>query len=162
VQLDQRDDGDAIQAALGEITGGKSVPRVFIGGKFIGGGDDTVSDDNVMTQNRCVIVRLGYSVANQMSRQTALLSCRRVLPSLTVLSTVLICHAVTMRLQLVNLSCAWPSAQWNCSKPTIHWMQTDVELLYVVCPSCMLSSRDALLCYRLCVLFSAGSQGRQW
>jgi hypothetical protein len=46
-QLDQRDDGDAIQAALAEITGGRSVPRVFIGGKFIGGGDDTVSGGHV-------------------------------------------------------------------------------------------------------------------
>lgn len=25
-----------------EVTGARSVPRVFIGGKFIGGGDDTV------------------------------------------------------------------------------------------------------------------------
>lgn len=28
-------------ARLQEITGGRSVPRVFVGGKFIGGGDDT-------------------------------------------------------------------------------------------------------------------------
>ncbi|GAX73785.1 hypothetical protein CEUSTIGMA_g1236.t1 [Chlamydomonas eustigma] len=41
LELDQRDDGDDIQAALGEMTGAKSVPRVFVGGKFIGGGDDT-------------------------------------------------------------------------------------------------------------------------
>ena len=26
-----------------ELTGGRSVPRVFIGGKFIGGGDETVA-----------------------------------------------------------------------------------------------------------------------
>lgn len=31
-----------IQDALGDLTGARSVPRVFIGGKFIGGGDDTV------------------------------------------------------------------------------------------------------------------------
>jgi glutaredoxin-related protein len=35
-QLDLRDDGEDIQAALGEITGARSVPRVFVGGKFIG------------------------------------------------------------------------------------------------------------------------------
>ncbi|CAH3164724.1 unnamed protein product [Porites lobata] len=40
LELDQRDDGDAIQDALLQITGGRSVPRVFIGGKFVGGGDD--------------------------------------------------------------------------------------------------------------------------
>lgn len=39
------DDVSIIEAqdALGEITGARSVPRVFVGGKFIGGGDDTVS-----------------------------------------------------------------------------------------------------------------------
>lgn len=41
LQLDERSDGDAIQDVLLEITGGRSVPRVFIKGKFIGGGDDT-------------------------------------------------------------------------------------------------------------------------
>lgn len=33
----------AVQDALAEITGGRSVPRVFVGGKFIGGGDDTAA-----------------------------------------------------------------------------------------------------------------------
>jgi hypothetical protein len=37
----QCSDGAAIQEYLGELTGGRSVPRVFVGGKFIGGGDDT-------------------------------------------------------------------------------------------------------------------------
>ena len=41
VELDERDDGDAIQDYLGSITGARSVPRVFIGGRCIGGGDDT-------------------------------------------------------------------------------------------------------------------------
>jgi len=26
-----------------QLTGGRSVPRVFIGGKFIGGGDETMA-----------------------------------------------------------------------------------------------------------------------
>ena len=43
IELDNRDDGAAIQAYLGKVTGATSVPRVFIGGKFIGGGDDTVA-----------------------------------------------------------------------------------------------------------------------
>ncbi|KAI8463439.1 MAG: thioredoxin-like protein [Monoraphidium minutum] len=43
IELDQRGDGDAIQDALLEVTGGRSVPRVFIGGTFIGGGDDTAA-----------------------------------------------------------------------------------------------------------------------
>ena len=36
LQLDQRDDGDEIQKVMGELTGATSVPRVFVGGKFIG------------------------------------------------------------------------------------------------------------------------------
>lgn len=42
VELDERDDGADIQSALTERTGVKTVPRVFINGTCIGGGDDTV------------------------------------------------------------------------------------------------------------------------
>ncbi|KAE8742267.1 hypothetical protein FOCC_FOCC012196 [Frankliniella occidentalis] len=40
VELDKRDDGDQIQAILGEITGATTVPRVFLEGECIGGGTD--------------------------------------------------------------------------------------------------------------------------
>ncbi|KAK9842649.1 hypothetical protein WJX74_000114 [Apatococcus lobatus] len=40
-ELDQRDDGSSIQQYLGSVTGQRTVPQVFINGKFIGGGDDT-------------------------------------------------------------------------------------------------------------------------
>ncbi|XP_046991020.1 glutaredoxin isoform X1 [Schistocerca americana] len=40
IELDNRDDGDAIQSALAEITGARTVPRVFVKGKFVGGGTD--------------------------------------------------------------------------------------------------------------------------
>jgi len=43
VELDQRQDGDAIQDYMQEKTGARSVPRVFVKGKFLGGGDDTVA-----------------------------------------------------------------------------------------------------------------------
>ena len=33
----------AWQDALGALTGARSVPRVFVGGSFLGGGDDTVA-----------------------------------------------------------------------------------------------------------------------
>ncbi|XP_077303025.1 glutaredoxin 1 [Arctopsyche grandis] len=39
-ELDQRSDGPEIQNTLGDITGAKSVPRVFVNGKFVGGGTD--------------------------------------------------------------------------------------------------------------------------
>lgn len=42
-QLDGRTDADVMQDALLEITGGRSVPRVFINGRFLGGGDDTAA-----------------------------------------------------------------------------------------------------------------------
>eukprot|EP00281_Chroomonas_sp_CCMP1168_P005563 CAMPEP_0206271508 /NCGR_PEP_ID=MMETSP0047_2-20121206/33472_1 /ASSEMBLY_ACC=CAM_ASM_000192 /TAXON_ID=195065 /ORGANISM="Chroomonas mesostigmatica_cf, Strain CCMP1168" /LENGTH=155 /DNA_ID=CAMNT_0053700287 /DNA_START=104 /DNA_END=571 /DNA_ORIENTATION=- len=42
MELDDRDDGAEIQDAMVDLTGGRSVPRVFIGGKFVGGGDETV------------------------------------------------------------------------------------------------------------------------
>ncbi|KAI3438846.1 hypothetical protein D9Q98_001263 [Chlorella vulgaris] len=41
IELENRSDGDSVQDYLKELTGGRSVPRVFIGGEFIGGGDDT-------------------------------------------------------------------------------------------------------------------------
>ena len=40
-ELDERDDGASIQSYLGKKTGASTVPRVFVGGKFLGGGDDT-------------------------------------------------------------------------------------------------------------------------
>lgn len=38
-ELDHRDDMSAVQTVLGQMTGASSVPRVFVGGKFIGGCD---------------------------------------------------------------------------------------------------------------------------
>ncbi|KFY17506.1 hypothetical protein V491_04977 [Pseudogymnoascus sp. VKM F-3775] len=40
IELDQVDDGSAIQAALGELTGQTSVPNIFINKKHIGGNSD--------------------------------------------------------------------------------------------------------------------------
>ncbi|KAA0058193.1 glutaredoxin-C4-like [Cucumis melo var. makuwa] len=42
VELDQRDDGSALQNALSVLFGRRTVPQVFIDGKHIGGSDDTV------------------------------------------------------------------------------------------------------------------------
>jgi glutaredoxin 3 len=39
----QHGDGIDVQDALYKVTGGRSVPRVFISGNFIGGGDDTAA-----------------------------------------------------------------------------------------------------------------------
>ncbi|XP_060522163.1 uncharacterized protein LOC132699460 isoform X1 [Cylas formicarius] len=40
IELDERDDGDEIQSILGEITGARTVPRVFVKGNCLGGGSD--------------------------------------------------------------------------------------------------------------------------
>jgi len=41
LELDEIDDGDDYLDVLGKMTGAYTVPRVFIDGEFIGGGDDT-------------------------------------------------------------------------------------------------------------------------
>ncbi|CAI5438878.1 unnamed protein product [Caenorhabditis angaria] len=43
IEIDERKDCNEIQDYLGKLTGARSVPRVFIGGQFIGGCDDTVA-----------------------------------------------------------------------------------------------------------------------
>jgi glutaredoxin 3 len=45
VELDNRDDADQIQDYLSKLTGARTVPRVFINGNCIGGGDDTARLD---------------------------------------------------------------------------------------------------------------------
>ncbi|XP_012263065.2 uncharacterized protein LOC105690101 [Athalia rosae] len=40
LELDERDDREEIQEIVGELTGGTSVPRVFVNGYYIGGGND--------------------------------------------------------------------------------------------------------------------------
>lgn len=42
VELDERDDGADVQAALQANTGQRTVPSVWLDGKHIGGSDDTV------------------------------------------------------------------------------------------------------------------------
>ena len=43
VELDEREDGSDIQKELLDMTGQKTVPSVWVNGKYIGGSDDTVS-----------------------------------------------------------------------------------------------------------------------
>jgi hypothetical protein len=40
MELDKTPDGPAIQDIMLSMTGGRSVPRVFINGNFIGGGEN--------------------------------------------------------------------------------------------------------------------------
>lgn len=41
LELDELDDGPAMQAELAKRTGSRTVPSVWIGGKYVGGNDDT-------------------------------------------------------------------------------------------------------------------------
>merc|ERR1711887_8678 len=43
IELTKLSNADKIQDALLKLTGGRSVPRVFIHGKFFGGGDETAA-----------------------------------------------------------------------------------------------------------------------
>ncbi|KAG5676844.1 hypothetical protein PVAND_006651 [Polypedilum vanderplanki] len=40
IELEDRDDCSEIQDVLNDLTGARTVPRVFIDGKFVGGGTD--------------------------------------------------------------------------------------------------------------------------
>jgi glutaredoxin 3 len=40
IELDQVDDGSAIQAALANLNGQTTVPNIYIGGEWIGGNSD--------------------------------------------------------------------------------------------------------------------------
>ena len=40
-EIENDKDCNEIQDYMRQLTGGRSVPRVFVGGKFIGGGDET-------------------------------------------------------------------------------------------------------------------------
>uniref|UniRef100_A0A0K0F2W2 Glutaredoxin-1 (inferred by orthology to a human protein) n=1 Tax=Strongyloides venezuelensis TaxID=75913 RepID=A0A0K0F2W2_STRVS len=46
MDIEHHPDMDAIQDYMGILTGSRSVPKVFIGGKYLGGGDDTVAAKN--------------------------------------------------------------------------------------------------------------------
>merc|ERR1711935_1136133 len=54
IELNGRSDMPSIQDALLEITGARSVPRVFINGVFYGGGDETSagSKNGVFTKKK--------------------------------------------------------------------------------------------------------------
>jgi|TARA_B100000513_G_C11811418_1_gene155690 glutaredoxin 3 len=41
MELNEREDGAEVQAALAELTGQRTVPNVFIKGQHLGGNDDT-------------------------------------------------------------------------------------------------------------------------
>ena len=41
IEIDKIPDGDDYVSILARLTGADTVPRVFIGGECIGGGDDT-------------------------------------------------------------------------------------------------------------------------
>uniref|UniRef100_A0AC35U052 Glutaredoxin domain-containing protein n=1 Tax=Rhabditophanes sp. KR3021 TaxID=114890 RepID=A0AC35U052_9BILA len=43
MDIEKHNDMAAIQDYMQVLTGGRSVPRVFINGKFFGGGDDTAA-----------------------------------------------------------------------------------------------------------------------
>ena len=42
-EINYSPDMNEIESYMSEITGGKTVPRIFIGGQFIGGSDSLVS-----------------------------------------------------------------------------------------------------------------------
>lgn len=47
VELDQLEDGDDVQSALQEVSGMRTVPQVFVGGKLVGGCDGVLRKEFV-------------------------------------------------------------------------------------------------------------------
>jgi hypothetical protein len=59
-----------LQDALAKVTGARTVPRVFIGNKFVGGGDDTAR----LAENgklRKLLVEVGLLQQEQQQQQQA-------------------------------------------------------------------------------------------
>lgn len=48
VELDQLEDGDDVQSALQEVSGMRTVPQVFVGGKLVGGCDGVLRKESVV------------------------------------------------------------------------------------------------------------------
>ncbi|WP_285164404.1 glutaredoxin, partial [Mycobacterium tuberculosis] len=46
IEMDQESDGAETQAALQQISGQRTVPNIFIGGKHIGGCDDLMASNS--------------------------------------------------------------------------------------------------------------------
>ena len=42
-EIENEPDMNEIQSYMAEITGGRTVPRIFIGGQFVGGAEELVS-----------------------------------------------------------------------------------------------------------------------
>ena len=42
-EIESEPDMNAIQSYMAEITGGRTVPRIFVGGQFVGGAEESVS-----------------------------------------------------------------------------------------------------------------------
>ena len=42
-EIENEPDMNEIQSYMGEITGGRTVPRIFVGGQFVGGAEELVS-----------------------------------------------------------------------------------------------------------------------
>lgn len=40
IEIEDREDMDQVQDVLGQMTGARSIPRVFVNGEFVGGGTD--------------------------------------------------------------------------------------------------------------------------
>lgn len=43
IELDEIADGTDVQAGIEELTGRRTVPQVFVGGRHVGGCDDTMA-----------------------------------------------------------------------------------------------------------------------
>ncbi|GBG60607.1 hypothetical protein CBR_g8628 [Chara braunii] len=65
VELDERDDGETLQRALEELTGQSTVPSLFVGGKHIGGCEETMAAHENGYLTRALKQRLAKMASTQ-------------------------------------------------------------------------------------------------
>lgn len=61
IELDTMKGGDDLQLGLQEVTGRRTVPQVFVGGKHVGGCDDTMAAYN-SGKLKELLAGVGYSI----------------------------------------------------------------------------------------------------
>ncbi|PVD19213.1 hypothetical protein C0Q70_19698 [Pomacea canaliculata] len=115
MEIENNPDCDAIQNYLQTVTGARSVPRVFINGKCIGGGDDVVAADKA---GELVKKLLSYnSVVYVHSRPQN--SVQSGLIMTTIMITLPAQPSLRLQVETVGVSSHQQEAQMSCGLITL-------------------------------------------
>ena len=67
MELDEREDGNAIRYELSQMTGRTSVPQIWIDGEFVGGCNDGERSDPLLLKRVLFIARLARCAAPRVA-----------------------------------------------------------------------------------------------